>query len=144
MPDHGDDAVREIDETMARIAAETGGTLHTYPRPGEAVRQRVLRDVRNDAGTQYLAAQVETDGTVRVTGRDHGPGVTAFFGSDITSYEWVYVIAPDRVAALVAELGGDPGDDVLELLAAHTAAGTRLDPILRGPAVAAQFDNWPS
>jgi hypothetical protein len=143
MPERGDDAVRRVDEMLAEIARDTGGTLHNYPRPGEAVRRRVLRDERNDAGTQYLVAQVEADGTVRVIGHDHGPGVTAFFGSGITSYEWVYVIAPDRVATLVTELGG-LGDDVLDVLAAHTAAGTRLDPVLRGPSVGAQFDSWPS
>lgn len=126
------------------MAEEVGGILHVYPRPGQALRRVVLEDWHTDRGTQYQAAQVESDGTVRVTGHDQGPGVSTAFGSDITSYEWVYVVAPDRVAALVAALGGAPGDDVLDLLAAHTAAGGRLDPILRSPDVAAHFDSWPS
>jgi hypothetical protein len=146
-PDDRDDA-REVDDLMARIAEETGGTLHIYPRPGQAVRRVVLRDERTGADTRHLAAQVETDGTVRITGHDQGPGVSAVFGSDITSYEWVYVVAPDRVdalaEALAAALGGAPAGDVLDLLAAHVARGGLLDPVLRSPAVAAHFDNWPS
>jgi hypothetical protein len=64
----------ELDRTMAAIAAQTGAVLHTYPRPGRAVRRVVLRDIRDDRGTQFEAAQMEDDGTLRVVGHDTGPG----------------------------------------------------------------------
>jgi hypothetical protein len=50
--------------------------------------------------------------------------VSEFWGDAITSYEWVYLVAPDRIPALVRLLGGHDGDDVLALLAAyHQRAG---------------------
>jgi hypothetical protein len=49
----------ELDQTMAATAAQTGAVLHTYPRPGRAVRRVVLRDIRGDRGTQFEAAQMK-------------------------------------------------------------------------------------
>jgi hypothetical protein len=54
-----------------------------------------------------------------VTGHRTGPGVSKFFGQAITSYDWAYVIAPDRAGTLFTPLGGDVGDDVLDLLATY-------------------------
>src|SRR6266849_6235239 len=104
---------------MAQIARQTGATPHTYPRPGKAARCVILRDTRNERGTQLEAAQIDQDGTLRVTGHHTGPGVSDFWGAAITSYEWTYVIAADRVAALLTILGGTEGDDVLDLLATY-------------------------
>ena len=99
----------ELDQTIAAIAAQTGAVLHTYPRPGRAVRRVVLRDTRDDRGTQFEAAQLEDDGTLRVVGYDTGPGVSAVFGAAITSYEWVYVVPSGRLGALAQALGAEPG-----------------------------------
>jgi hypothetical protein len=51
-----------------------------------------------------------------VTGHHTGPGVSEFFGDAITCYDWAYVIAPGRVGTLFTLLGGQAGDDVLDLL----------------------------
>lgn len=59
------------------------------PTPGRAVRCVVLRDTHGDRGSRLEAAQLEDDGTLRITGRDHGPGVSEFFDEQIRSYEWV-------------------------------------------------------
>jgi len=140
-----DDERKRIDEILAEVARQAGGTLHPYPRPGERVRRIVLRDVHDERGTQYEEAVLELDGTVRVTGADHGPGVSSVFGEHITSYEWVFVIAPDRVADLVAALGGTRDDDVLTLLAAyHERVNGRISGLMRGSAVGAEFSNWHS
>ena len=137
---HGD-----LDETMADIARQAGGSLHAYPRPGQAVRSIVLRDIHDDRGTQFEVAQIENDGTLRVMGHDTGPRVTEFFGDAITNYEWVYVIAPERIDALLRMLGADHSDDALAALAAyHQLNGGQISELLRGPEVAARFDNWPS
>jgi hypothetical protein len=134
-----------LDDTMRRIAESTGATLHIYPRPGEAVRRVVLRDVSNEEDTRYEDVVIETDGTIRVTGHDSGPGVSTVFGPDITSYEWVYVVPPERAANLVEALGGQPGDDPLALLTTHYER-TRgvLYHLLTSPPVNASFDNWHS
>jgi hypothetical protein len=138
-------AQRKLDQIMAQIVSETGATVHAYPRPGRAVRRVVLRDVLDGGGTRLEAAQIEDDGTLRIIGHDTGPRVTKFFGTAITSYEWVYVVAPARVDALLRLLGGEEDDDVLAALAAYYQrhAG-RLSELLRGPEIAAGFDSWHS
>ncbi len=139
------DARRRLDETMTQIAGQAGATLHVYQHPGRATRRVVLCDTRNDRGTQFEAAQLEADGTLRVTGHHTGPGVSEFFGDAITSYDWAYVIAPDRIATLLTLLGGHTGDDVLDLLATyHHQHGGQINDLLRGPQIAATFSNWHS
>jgi hypothetical protein len=135
----------ELDQTMAAIAAQAGAVLHTYPRPGRAVQRFVLRDIRGDRGTQFEAAQLEDDGTLRVVGHDTGPGVSAVFGAAITSYEWVYVVPSSRIGALARALGAEHDDDVLDALAAYYRQHDgRISPLLRSAEIAAEFDNWPS
>ena len=91
------------------------------------------------------AAELDDDGTLRVTGHHTGPGVNEFFGDAIISYDWAYVIAPDRVGTLFTLLGGQAGDDVLDLLATyHDQHGGHVNDLLRGPQVAAAFGNWHS
>ncbi|MHB1595600.1 MAG: hypothetical protein ACYCO9_15485 [Streptosporangiaceae bacterium] len=75
---HGDRD--ELDQVMAAIASESGAVPSSYPRPGIAVRQIVLRDLASDRGTQSEIAQVETDGTLRITGKDTGLQVTEHLG----------------------------------------------------------------
>ena len=130
---------------MTQIAHQAGATLHVYHHPGRAARHVVLRDTHNDRGTQFEAAQLEDDGTLRVTGHHIGPGVSEFFGDAITSYDWAYVIAPDRVGTLLTLLGGRAGDDVLDLPATcHDQHGGQMNDLLRGSQVAATFSNWHS
>jgi hypothetical protein len=136
--------VDELDQTLAAIARQAGATLHTYPRAGHASRRVVLRDERDDRGTRHLDAALEQDGTLRITGHDQGPRVSEFWGEAITSYEWVYVVAANRIPALIRLLdGGD--DDVLALLAAcHQRPGGQIGDLMNHPDVAADFSNWHS
>jgi hypothetical protein len=139
------DARARLDETMTQIAGQTGATLHVYQHPGRAARRVVLRDARDDRGTQFEAAQLDDDGILRVTGRPTGPGVSEFFGDAITSYDWAYVIAPDRVGTLLTVLGAQDGDDLLDLLATyHDQHGGQMNDLLQSPQVAATFSNWHS
>jgi hypothetical protein len=135
----------KLDKIMAQIASETGATVHAYPRPGRAVRRVILRDVRDSGGTRLEIAQIEDDGTLRITGHDTGPRVSEFFSTAITSYEWVYVVAPAKVDALLRLLGGAKGDDVLDALATYYQQhGGQISELLRGPEIAAEFANWHS
>jgi hypothetical protein len=146
MTDQPQDARDQVEQDLAEIARAAGGTLHMYPRPGRAVRRVILRDLRTDDGTQFEAAQLEDDGTLRITGHDTGSSVSDFFGDDITSYEWVYVVPPDRVQALLQALGKDGDkDDILAALATyHQQNGGRISALLKNPPVSATFDNWHS
>jgi hypothetical protein len=115
------------------------------PRPGPAVRCVLLRDTRNSRGTQFEAAQIGQDGTLHVIGHDQGSGVTDFFGTGISSYEWIYTVPSDRVASLTALAGGQAGDDPLDTLAAcYRESGGHIDDLLADPRVAADFSNWAS
>jgi hypothetical protein len=108
-------------------------------------RRIVLRDLTTDGGTQFETAQLEEDGTLRITGHDTGRTVSEFFGADITSYEWAYVVPPDRIGALSRALGAGENDDILTALAAyHEQQGGRISGLLRNPPVSASFDTWPS
>lgn len=124
---HGDRD--DLDEVMAAIASESG--------------QIVLRDLENDRGTQFEIAQVETDGTLRINGKDTGLQVTEHFGPGITCYEWVYIVPPDKIASLRSALAVQEGGDVLTAFAAYydESSGHIYD-LLRSTDVDADFANW--
>jgi hypothetical protein len=88
-----------VDGVMEDLAADTRAAVRRHPRPGLAVRQVVLREHRDGGGTQLEVAVLAADGTLRITGHDQGPRVSAAFGPAITSYEWVYVLPADRHAS---------------------------------------------
>jgi tetratricopeptide (TPR) repeat protein len=133
----------ELTADLEAVAREHGGTLHVYPRAGRAVRRVVLRDQTDRRSSQYEDAVLEADGTLRVFGQDQGLGVSQVFGEDVRSYDWVYVVAPDRIGNLVRALGGNRGDDVLALLTAyHHRTNGVISPLLKSAEVAAEFDSW--
>jgi hypothetical protein len=109
------------------------------------MRRIILRDLRTDGGSQFESAELDDDGTLRITGHDTGQTVSDFFGEDITSYEWTYLVPPDRIDALLDALGAAAGDDVLAALAEyHERQGGRISGLLRNPPVSAAFENWHS
>lgn len=135
----------QLGQIMAAIAQEAGTTVHAYPRPGRTVRRVVLLDTRDDQGTRFEAAQIEDNGTLRVVGRDTGSRVSDFFGTAITSYEWVYVVPSGRLQALARALGAAQGEDVLDALTRYYREHDgRISELLRSPEIAASFDNWHS
>ena len=138
---HGDR--NDLDEVMTAIPSESGAALSSYPRPGIAVRQIVLRDLENDRGTQLEIAQVETDGTRRIVGKDTGLQVTEHFGAGITCYEWVYIVPPEKIASLRRALAIQEGSDVLTAFAAYyDERSGRIYDLLRSTDVDADFANW--
>jgi hypothetical protein len=81
----------------------------------------------------------------RIGRADTGPGVSAVFGTAITSYEWAHVLPPSRIGSLAQALGAEHDDDVLDALASHYQQHDgRISPLLRSAEIAAEFDNWPS
>ena len=139
------DGADPVDAALEEVPAETGATVRRAPQAGREVRRVVLRDLRDELGSQSEVAVVEDDGTLRVLGHDQGVRVSVFFGSGITSYEWMYVVPPERVGNLVEAMGGGGDDDVLDLLAGHyQRTHGRIGDLLRPPEVAAEFSNWHS
>ena len=105
----------------------------------------MLVDQVDEWGAMSEAAILEDDGTVRVLGHDRGTRVSQYFGQGITSYEWVYVVPPERVGNLVEALGGGGDHDVLDLLAAYFERNHGgIGMLLRRPEVGAEFSNWHS
>jgi hypothetical protein len=140
-----EDSQDQREMTVAEIAREAGGRLQVYPRPGREVRHVVLRETRGERGTQFEAAHLEDDTTLRITGHHHSPGVSEIFGDEISSYEWVYVVAPERVGNLLRLPGGQEGDDVLAILAAYYQRnGGVISDMLKSPEVVSNFSNWHS
>jgi hypothetical protein len=76
---------------------------------------------------------------------DRGPQVTVNWGDGISSYEWVYVIPPERLPALREVAGVAPDTDPLEAVAQlYMRVRGRLYQPLTDPPVSAIFDNWRS
>ena len=80
---------------------------------------------------RYLWAYLTSDGVLHIDGQDLGPATTPVSADG--EYEWFQAIRPEHLPRLVEILGGEPGTDVLELLAERytgSAAG-ELEHVLR-------------
>lgn len=90
-------------------------------------RRVVLRDERHGRDSRYYEAFLDEHGNLHLEGQDLGPA-TEPVGVD-GEYEWFSLIAAADVPRAVVALGGAPGDDVLDVLAAHWtgAAASRLE-----------------
>ncbi len=76
----------------------------------------VLRDLRFDNGLHsILEASLTADGSLQLEAQDLGG--TSYLMNPDGEYKCWRTIAPEHLPALIALLGGDPGDDILELLA---------------------------
>ena len=99
-------------DNEAVVAAATSAQNAVFPCwPRRTV---TLRQERHGDDTRWLGAYVDGAGALHVDGQDLGPG-TAMVSSD-GEYEWFMTVAAGDVHRVVALLGGQPGDDVLELL----------------------------
>ncbi len=91
---------------------------------------------------RFLDAFVTPDGVLHVDGQDLGPA-TAMVSSD-GEYEWGRSIAPADIARLVEELGGRPGEDVLDVLQ-RDWSGARsydLEKLLRETTIPVSLWTW--
>ncbi len=77
-------------------------------------RKVALRAEIDGDNSRFLDAWVDDDGALQIEGQDLGPA-TATVSSD-GEYEWGRSVAPADVPRLVAELGGKPGQDILDIL----------------------------
>jgi hypothetical protein len=75
----------------------------------------VLRSERNGDDSRYLGAWLNQSGDLVIEGADDGPA-TAPVSSD-GEYEWVQVVAADKLPQLLRVLGAEPDADVIDELA---------------------------
>lgn len=76
--------------------------------------------LRNEIGgddRRHLAAHVDGDGNLHIDGHDLGPGTAPV--SDDGEYEWFTAYAAADIPAMVLLLDGEPGDDILDVLASR-------------------------
>ena len=94
-------------------------------------RKVVLCEEQDGSDRPYPWAYLTPDDALHIDGHDLGPG-TAPVGAD-GEYEWFETIQPAHLPRLVEILGGDPGTDLLDLLAQRYTGGgaTEFERILR-------------
>jgi len=94
-------------------------------------RKVMLREERSGRDSRNLWAYLDPDDALHLDGQDLGPA-TAPVSVD-GEHEWFQTIRPAHLPRLVELLGGEPGTDLLALLAErYTGAGSyELERILR-------------
>jgi hypothetical protein len=104
----------------------------------EPTRKVTLRDERSGKDWRNLWAYVGPDGALHIDGQDLGPS-TAMMSSD-GEYEWFKTIAAIHVPRLLTLLGGQPGDDILDVLASYTGEHSyELEKLLRESDIPVNF-----
>ena len=78
-----------------------------------------------------------------IEGQDLGKGVSGAFGEGISEYEWNYIIKKEDIPLLIKALGGEEGNDILELIADRcTGEGSQnLEEVIRDNNIPHQFWN---
>ena len=131
--DEGDAALSAAQKLLQRPLADT------YLL--EAGRVNLLSDRRRhpDGNSYFLNASLRQDGSLKISGQDLGPTI----GID-GEYEYWYTIKAENVPALVAALGGTPGQDILDFLVQRWSgeAAYRLGPAIRNSGVEYAFANY--
>jgi hypothetical protein len=105
-----------------RPAAAPPPATSPHPAPGPAdtgppPRKVTLRAERSGSDYRHLEAYLDVAGILHFDGQDLGPGTGIV--SDDGEYEWFETIAAADVPRVVALLGGQAGDDLLDLLERH-------------------------
>ena len=84
-------------------------------RPDAPEPRRVeLRNEHSGEDSRYLWAYVDDVGNLHIEGQDIGPSTAPV--SDDGEYEYFKLVSVQDVPRLVALLGGNEGDDVLDVL----------------------------
>jgi hypothetical protein len=77
-------------------------------------RKVTLRAERTESDYRHLEAYVDEAGDLHIDGQDLGPGTAIV--SDDGEYEWFETIDAVHIPRLVVLLGGQMGDDILDIL----------------------------
>jgi len=126
-----------VDEAVAKAKDYLGAPTHNAPR-----RVSLRSEHRDDGSWLNLDASLDEDGSLRISGQDLGP-VTKTISSD-GEYEYFYTVAAEDVPALVLALGGQPGTDIIDLLAQRYCgdASYQLEREIDSSGVEYRFSNY--
>ena len=126
------------------------GALHPAPgdrrvttaRKSRRIKRVVLQADVDADGRRNLGVERDGDDVV-IRGHDLGPVVTRAWGAGHSEYEWAWRIPAASLPALLAALGGTPGDDPLELVRRWSVANPGRDPglVLKSAGVPLEFWN---
>ena len=107
-------------------------------------RRVVLRDERSGRDTRHLEAYLDASGALHIDGHDLGPA-TSPVSSD-GEYEWHRTIPASEVPRLLALLGGEPGDGILDVLADYYTGRSsyELERIISESDLRSEFSSWSS
>jgi hypothetical protein len=110
--------------------------------PSQVGRRVSLRAERNGRDTRFLEAWVDALGALHLDGQDLGPGTAAV--SDDGEYEWHRTIPASELPRLIALLGGEPGDGILDLLAHYYTgrASYELERVIRESGIRSELSVW--
>jgi hypothetical protein len=98
----------------------------------------MLRQERSGENWRSLWAYVDADGAVHIDGQDLGPATVGM--ADDGEYEWFQKIAPIHVPRLLTLLGGQSGDDILDVLAGYRGEQSYvLEKLLRQSDIPVEF-----
>lgn len=96
-----------------------------------------LRSSRDGADVRSLTAELR-GADLMISGQDLGPTVHRLMGS--VEYEWATTVAAEHLPALVAALGGTPGEDVLDAVARFSGeSAAEVEARIREHAVPHEF-----
>jgi len=104
----------------------------------------VLRNAEDAGGTRHLEARMSEDSNLIIEGQDLGKGVSGVFGEGISEYEWNYLIEKENIPLLIKALGGEEGDDILELIADRCTgeSAQSLEKVIRDNNIPHEFSSW--
>ena len=108
-----------------RSQSETGGTHHNPPRN----TNRSVIVTLTDAGDLVWS------------GQDLWPEVATLHGGSM-DYEWSRTVPAAYVPALLAALGGRPGENVVALVAASFETDVELEAFATKAGIPTEFDSW--
>lgn len=105
-------------------------------------RRVVLRNERKGNDSRHLEAYVDAHGALHIDGHDLGPGTAPV--RDDGEYEWFRTIPAAEVPRLIALLGGQEGDDILDLLARRYTgrASYDLEGLIRDSDIKSSLSVW--
>ena len=81
-----------------------------------AARTVDLRRIDGDGDFLRRWVPLDDDGDLRVEGQDLGRTVEEIWGDGLREYEFIRTVRKEHVPLLIDALGGQPGDDVLDLI----------------------------
>jgi len=106
----------------------------------EMCRTVVLQDRQIDRAHWRFSAKIDDKGDFVIEGQVIG----RVFSDDAWEHEWELRVERDSVPALLVLLGGEPDQDVLDVVEAHwlSTEGAGLEELITGSEIPSNLEVW--